>query len=140
MSPEARRGEALSEAGDMWTLGVLAYLVLMGPFPQPGMTQEAAWASIMVGKPLFKGRGWKGRSPEAADFVSRLLQVCVVDACMYQGIYMYILYIYLFIFPKYIYDIIAHLLLLLYWFFAIGEGMGGEEGVRSFSFLTFFLF
>lgn len=59
----------------MWMLGALAWLVLAGPLPQPGMSQEAARASIMVGKPSFKGGGWAFRSPEAADFVTRLLQV-----------------------------------------------------------------
>lgn len=59
----------------MWMLGALAWLVLAGALTQPGMSQEAARASIMVGKPSFKGAEWGSRSPEAADFVTRLLQV-----------------------------------------------------------------
>lgn len=79
MPPEVRSGGgACTEAGDMWMLGALAWLILTGPLPQPGMSQEAAWASIMVGKPSFKGEGWAGRSAEAVDFVSRLLQVHTV--------------------------------------------------------------
>eukprot|EP00752_Nemacystus_decipiens_P012366 g10961.t2 len=75
MPPEVRsRSSACTEAGDMWMLGALAWLVLAGPLPQPGMSQEAARTSIMVGKPSFKGGGWASRSPEAADFVTRLLQ------------------------------------------------------------------
>ncbi|CAM9514821.1 unnamed protein product [Scytosiphon promiscuus] len=75
MPPEVRSaGGTCTEAGDMWMLGVLAWLILTGPLPQPGMSQESAWAGIMVGKPPFKGEGWAGRSPQAVDFVSRLLQ------------------------------------------------------------------
>lgn len=59
----------------MWMLGALAWLVLAGPLPQPGVSVEAARASIMVGKPSFKAGGWVARSPQAADFVTRLLQV-----------------------------------------------------------------
>eukprot|EP00903_Cladosiphon_okamuranus_P018338 g16870.t1 len=75
MPPEVRSGvSACTEAGDMWMLGALAWLVLAGPLPQPGMSVEAAWTSIMVGKPSFKGGGWAARSPQAADFVTHLLQ------------------------------------------------------------------
>ncbi|CAN0169053.1 unnamed protein product, partial [Hapterophycus canaliculatus] len=75
MPPEVRSGRsACTEAGDMWMLGALTWLILAGPLPQPGMSQESAWANIMVGKPSFKGEGWAGRSAEAVDFVSRLLQ------------------------------------------------------------------
>lgn len=59
----------------MWMLGALTWLVLAWPLPQPGMSQESACASVMMGKPSCKGAGWSGRSPEAAQFVSRLLQV-----------------------------------------------------------------
>lgn len=54
---------------------MIAYLTLVGALPQPGMTLEAAKASVMAGKPRFKGRGWDRRSPEAVDFVTRLIQV-----------------------------------------------------------------
>lgn len=59
----------------MWTLGVVAYLVLAGPLLQSGMTEDAAHAHIMTGKALFKGEGWGSRSAQASDFVTRLLQV-----------------------------------------------------------------
>ena len=78
MPPELRGGgggDACTKAGDMWTLGALTWQVLAGPLPQRGITQEAAWSSIVVGRPTFKGKGWADRSPEAADFVSRLLKV-----------------------------------------------------------------
>lgn len=81
MPPEVRTGQACSERGDMWMVGVLAWLILAGPFPQAGMSQEAAWSSIMVGKPAFKGSGWANRSLEAADFVSQLIQVRVRVWC-----------------------------------------------------------
>ncbi|CAN0298561.1 unnamed protein product, partial [Ectocarpus sp. 4 AP-2014] len=74
LPPEARNGGVCKEAGDMWMLGVLAWQVLTGPLPQPGMSQEAGWATVMLGKPSFKSAGWASRSPEAVDFVSRLVQ------------------------------------------------------------------
>ncbi|CBJ30894.1 n/a [Ectocarpus siliculosus] len=74
LPPEARNGGVCKEAGDMWMLGALAWQVLTGPLPQPGMSQQAGWATIMLGKPSFKSAGWASRSPEAVDFVSRLVQ------------------------------------------------------------------
>ncbi|CAM9804949.1 unnamed protein product, partial [Ectocarpus sp. 12 AP-2014] len=67
LPPEARNGGVCKEAGDMWMLGALAWQVLTGPLPQPGMSQEAGWATVMLGKPSFKSAGWASRSPEAVD-------------------------------------------------------------------------
>ncbi|CAN0573436.1 unnamed protein product, partial [Laminaria digitata] len=75
LPPEVRSGGACTEGGDMWMLGALAWVVLAWPLPQAGMSQESACASIMMGKPSYKGAGWSNKSPEAAQFVSRLLQV-----------------------------------------------------------------
>lgn len=80
MPPEVRGScdckGAGTEAGDMWTLGALVWQLMAGVFPQDGITQEAAWSSIIIGRPMFKGAGWANRSPKAADFVSSLLKVC----------------------------------------------------------------
>jgi putative ABC transport system permease protein len=55
MSPERLRGEGLSAAGDLYSLGVLAYRVLMGTLPVSGETPSTARERLAAARPDVPG-------------------------------------------------------------------------------------
>ncbi|KAL4217412.1 hypothetical protein ACF0H5_023862 [Mactra antiquata] len=72
-SPEQITNDVVTQASDLWSVGVLAYLLLSGTSPfQSGsevevlsLTSECLWT--------FEGRGFDNFSKEAKDFIGRLL-------------------------------------------------------------------
>ena len=55
MSPERLRGEGLSAAGDLYSLGVLAYRVLTGGLPSSDKTPSGARAQLSAARPDVPG-------------------------------------------------------------------------------------
>jgi len=58
---------------DVWSLGVMAYIILSGIPPFNGGTDAEIMASIKTGKFSFKHAVWKGISQSAKDFITSLL-------------------------------------------------------------------
>lgn len=69
IAPEILRGEGYGKAVDMWSVGVVAYILLCGfpPFPDVSKIREGEFA--------FPSPFWDGVSFLAQDFVKRLLTV-----------------------------------------------------------------
>merc|ERR1719230_1130672 len=59
---------------DLWSLGVIAFILLSGYMPFSGAEGEQA-ASILKGSYKLKPHKWNNVSPEALKFVQCLLQV-----------------------------------------------------------------
>lgn len=74
VAPEVLAGE-YNEKCDMWSLGVLSYILLDGRAPFMGKNDRATYLLIRSGKFTFDERRWANISPEARDFVSSCLQV-----------------------------------------------------------------
>lgn len=76
MAPEVL-SQSYSDQCDMWSLGVIAYILLDGHAPFWGHDDCETLQLIQKGSYRFRKEHWNHLSPEARDFVSSLLQVDV---------------------------------------------------------------
>ena len=60
---------------DVWSLGVIAFLVMRGKLPYTAKTQEETVENIKESKTVIvlDDKYWKKRSPECCDIISRML-------------------------------------------------------------------
>jgi calcium-dependent protein kinase len=61
------------EACDVWSIGVMAFMLLSSSLPFYGKSRSHVVRKILHGKYGFKGKRWKTVSPEAMAFVKSLL-------------------------------------------------------------------
>ena len=73
LAPEVLR-RRYGKACDMWSVGVVMYMLLCGYPPFNGHTDEEVFATIRRGRCHFSKSDWSGVSGEGRDFVRRLLQ------------------------------------------------------------------
>lgn len=74
MAPEVLKGNYSKEA-DLWSIGVLTFMLLSSQMPFYGRKREHIIEQIMAGKYQFRGRRWKRISEQAKEFVRDLLQL-----------------------------------------------------------------
>jgi hypothetical protein len=73
MAPEVLRHERYSLAVDLWSLGVVLFILLSGRVPFPARDSIAAAAAAEAGAFEMAGRAWEGVSSEARGLVAALL-------------------------------------------------------------------
>ncbi|GJP33447.1 hypothetical protein CLOM_g17988 [Closterium sp. NIES-68] len=73
MAPEVLTGE-YEYAADVWSLGVILYIMLCGRPPFWGKTDAAVYDAILRGKLDFSGAAWTGVSVEARSLIRCMLQ------------------------------------------------------------------
>lgn len=74
MSPQCLRGDYDSQA-DLWSIGVVTYQLLSGDKPFWGDSPKAIAHEVVKGEYNFDAPVWKQISPQAKDFVSKLIVV-----------------------------------------------------------------
>ena len=74
ISPEIIEGRYGCEC-DMWSLGVLLYLLLSGDYPFDGESRAIVFEKIRSGDFNYDKRTWKVISEEAKDLINKLLEV-----------------------------------------------------------------
>ncbi|CAG2226414.1 unnamed protein product [Mytilus edulis] len=77
-SPEQIKNETVSSASDMWSVGILTYILLSGVSPLRGENNSETLKKVMEGKINPLEENFKHVSEDAIDFLAELL---VVDPC-----------------------------------------------------------
>ncbi|KAG8654899.1 hypothetical protein MANES_05G191100v8 [Manihot esculenta] len=72
VAPEVLHRSYSVEA-DMWSIGVITYILLCGSRPFWARTESGIFRSVLRADPNFDDSPWPEVSPEAKDFVKRLL-------------------------------------------------------------------
>ncbi|PRQ60547.1 putative protein kinase CAMK-CDPK family [Rosa chinensis] len=72
VAPEVLHRSYSVEA-DMWSIGVITYILLCGSRPFWARTESGIFRSVLRADPNFNDTPWPTVSPEAKDFVKRLL-------------------------------------------------------------------
>ncbi|XP_010916660.1 CDPK-related kinase 5 [Elaeis guineensis] len=72
VAPEVLHRSYSTEA-DVWSIGVIAYILLCGSRPFWARTESGIFRAVLKADPCFSEPPWPSLSPEAKDFVRRLL-------------------------------------------------------------------
>jgi len=72
VAPEVLHRSYGTEA-DMWSIGVIAYILLCGSRPFWARTESGIFRAVLKAEPSFDEAPWPSLSPDATDFVKRLL-------------------------------------------------------------------
>uniref|UniRef100_A0A3Q3N4J3 Death-associated protein kinase 2-like n=1 Tax=Mastacembelus armatus TaxID=205130 RepID=A0A3Q3N4J3_9TELE len=73
IGPEVINNEPLSTAADMWSIGVITYILLSGLSPFQGDSDEETLKNIIAMKYEFNARYFSTTSSMAKDFIEKLL-------------------------------------------------------------------
>jgi calcium-dependent protein kinase len=73
MAPEVMNGCFYDESCDMWSVGVLVYILLSGCMPFDCRSRECLEQSLNVGQYSLQGRAWAGKSDLARSFIRSLI-------------------------------------------------------------------
>ncbi|KAL1082466.1 hypothetical protein V6Z11_D09G135000 [Gossypium hirsutum] len=72
VAPEVLHRSYGTEA-DMWSIGVIAYILLCGSRPFWARTESGIFRAVLKADPSFDEAPWPSLSPDSIDFVKRLL-------------------------------------------------------------------
>ncbi|KAG2427935.1 hypothetical protein HXX76_011922 [Chlamydomonas incerta] len=74
IAPEVLK-EDYDKTADIWSLGVILYILLSGSMPFGGPNPEAITKMVAAGKYSLESAVWKGVSAEAKDILAAMLQM-----------------------------------------------------------------
>jgi calcium/calmodulin-dependent protein kinase (CaM kinase) II/calcium/calmodulin-dependent protein kinase I len=75
VAPEILKNHPHDEMVDMWSVGVMTYVLLVGYPPFMEENQRQLFRKVRMGEYEFFEEDWEGISPEAKDLISKLLVV-----------------------------------------------------------------
>ncbi|MES1922081.1 hypothetical protein MHBO_003599, partial [Bonamia ostreae] len=75
VAPEVLIGEGYGKEIDLWSLGVIMYVVLRGALPFSGKDRKTIMNRIKTQKLTFSSEKWATISSEAKDLITKLLQI-----------------------------------------------------------------
>lgn len=73
VAPEVVNFDCITYGTDMWSVGVICYVLLSGLSPFMGETDIETMANVTIAKYDFEDEAFSNASPEALDFISKLL-------------------------------------------------------------------
>jgi serine/threonine protein kinase len=74
VAPEIILGDCYSFPADVWSLGVITFILLCGYAPFDGETEDEILRKIAIGDFSFEGNVWKKITPEAKELICRMLE------------------------------------------------------------------
>jgi len=74
IAPEVLKGK-YDKKCDLWSLGVMLYIMLCGQFPFYGDTNKEVFKKVLKGRVQFKEKPWKSVSSNAKSLIRKLLEV-----------------------------------------------------------------
>ena len=74
IAPEVLK-KSYNEKCDIWSAGVVLYVMLTGNFPFVGATSQKLFQNISTGKYKSNGPEWEAISPEAKELINGMLQL-----------------------------------------------------------------
>ncbi|EAS04135.3 calcium-dependent kinase (macronuclear) [Tetrahymena thermophila SB210] len=74
VAPEILTKKPYDEKCDVWSLGVIMYILLCGYPPFWGQTDQEIYEKVKKGKFEFYDEDWADRSSDAKDLISKMLQ------------------------------------------------------------------
>ena len=79
VAPEVINNQGYGSPADIWSLGVIAFLVMRGKLPYTAKTQEETVENIKESKTVIvlDDKYWKKRSPECCDIIS-IYDICIL--------------------------------------------------------------
>jgi len=75
VAPEVFGDDGYGKEIDLWSLGVILYVILRGSLPFSGKNKKSIATKIMSHKLTFNSPKWDKISPEAKDLITKLLVV-----------------------------------------------------------------
>ena len=73
VAPEVVNFEEITYATDLWSIGVITYVLLSGLSPFMGETDVETMANVTIAKYDYDDESFDEISEEARDFISKLL-------------------------------------------------------------------
>ena len=73
MAPELCAEEEYDQRVDVWSTGVIAYILLSGMPPFVGQSKDRIYSAIQHSEPSFKKEIWRQVSSNAIDFIKKCL-------------------------------------------------------------------
>lgn len=73
VSPECVSFEEITIASDLWSVGVITYVLVSGLSPFMGDNDFQTMANVTIGKYDFDDEAFDDISEDATDFISKLL-------------------------------------------------------------------
>lgn len=73
VAPEVLQQGVYNNSCDIWSIGVILYVLLSGFLPFFGDTQEELFDKILTGSYSFSNKVWDDISPTAKDLVTKML-------------------------------------------------------------------
>ena len=67
--------KSYNEKCDIWSAGVVLYVMLTGNFPFVGKTSQKLFENIKTGKYKNTGKEWEAISPQAKDLIAKMLEL-----------------------------------------------------------------